>query len=168
MSPLLVELIGWSLLLLGVVLSLAGLPGPFVSALAVVLFYYVGSWKGLGVAGFIILITLLIIGEITEQLGGFVGMHWSGIRPLGWKLAIVGGIIGVPLSVIFLNPLLIVVGMIGGAWAGETLGGSKPLEALKVALGFAFGKFGGYVVKNVISLSVLLYLLCIRTWPLVT
>lgn len=158
MIPLFVELLGWILLLAGIGTSLVGLPGPLLGILSLVIWWWLGVGPPLGAVELIILIALLSTAEAAEQLGGFVGMKWSGIHRTGWVYAIAGGIIGGLLSVLLLNPIWILVALIAGAWIGELRAGTSPLEALRVVLSFLLGKFGGYLFKNVSVTGVLLYL----------
>lgn len=162
-----VEMIGWLLVLSGTGLSLVGLPGPFLFILGLLVWLLASSVTWLGTTHVIILIVLLLFAETAEQLGGFVGMSWSGMEHSGWLGAITGAIVGVILAGLFLNPLLVVLGLLAGAWIGEVVGGTPPFEALKVALGFGLGKLGGYVIKNTLVVSLACYLVIVRGWGLI-
>lgn len=167
MSPLLLEVTGWVLFLVGLFLSLTGLPGPLLAVISLLIWWGFGLWAWFGTVELTILIVLLLLAETAEQAGGLVGLKWSGIRPLGWKLALAGGAIGLLVSVFMLNPVFIIVGLIGGAWLGEYVESGDPTEALRVALGFALGKFGGYLVKNAITVGVFFYVAVLRLWDFI-
>lgn len=162
-----VEVLGWVLVLSGTVLSWIGLPGPFVFIAGLLVWLIGSSITWIGMTHALILIVLLLLAETAEQLGGFLGMSWTGIKRTGWIGAIVGAIAGVLLAGFLLNPLIVVLGLLAGAWVGEIVGGTPPLGALKVALGFGLGKFGGYVVKNTLVVSLLGYLVIVRGWKLI-
>jgi uncharacterized protein YqgC (DUF456 family) len=166
-SLLLYEGLGWIAVLTGSVTSLFGLPGTIVFALGI-LVWYLASLPWFGLTQFLILLFILGVAEGAEQLGGFIGMSWSGIESSGWKGAAIGAVAGLIFSLFFLNPLLIVAGLLVGAWLGEVIGGRKPLPALKTTLGFALGKFGGYFVKNLLVQGLLIWLVIRRVLLLVT
>lgn len=157
MTPFTIELIGWVILLSGATLSLTGLPGTLVGVLGILLWLFTGSPAEIHIYEHIIFIVVLFIAEGLEQLGGIIGLSLSGIHRSGWWGAIIGAFTGLIGSIIFLNPLGIPIGIGVGAFAGEYLEREDIIASLKAAGAFLVGKFSGYVFKNILMWSTVIY-----------
>jgi uncharacterized protein YqgC (DUF456 family) len=75
----------------------------------------------------------------------------------GSKYGIWGSTIGLVLGILFLFPAGIVIGPMGGAFAGELLNGKKVKKALKSAVGSFLGFLAGGIIKLILCLSMAYY-----------
>jgi uncharacterized protein YqgC (DUF456 family) len=75
----------------------------------------------------------------------------------GSKYGIWGSTIGLLLGILFLFPAGIVIGPMGGAFAGELLSGKKVKKALKSAVGSFLGFLAGGFIKLILCLSMVYY-----------
>ncbi|MDL2314238.1 DUF456 domain-containing protein [Desulfovibrio sp. OttesenSCG-928-C14] len=140
-------------------LLLLGLPGNWV----IIAFTGIWAWMhGAGMFGwqfFILIIFLAALGELVEFLAGL----YMAKRYGGSNKGSLGGIIGAFAGGILCAPILFGLGALPGALAGgylgcfvvEKLSGRKGMDAARAALGATIGRFGGFVVKLGIGISIL-------------
>jgi uncharacterized protein YqgC (DUF456 family) len=155
--------------LTGVVLSAFMLPGLWLMVAASAVYALLTRADYVGHKALLALFLLALTSEILEiALSGAAAKAAGGSRR-----AVVGGIIGGILGGIFLSfipiPILstvagICLGSFLGAAGFELLGGENPLQALRVGVGAASGRFMGIVVKILIGMAMLLLTL-IAAWP---
>lgn len=153
-----IDLLSGLLLIAALVLSVLGMPGSLLAIAPILLW---GLWGGsitFSAGQSVVLILLCVLSEGFEQLGFLVGMKVIGVHSYGIWGSIIGAFVGIPLAILFLNPLLIMVTIVGGSYVGELMAGKTYDEALWAVLGFLLGKFGGYIAKNVLFLAVLGYI----------
>jgi len=144
----------------GVALAVFTLPGLWLMTASAAVYALVTHRHYVGWRTLIIAFVISLVAEILEMTLGGAAAKQAG----GGKRAVVGAIVGGVLGGIFLSfliPVIIVGTLVGiclgsflGAGLFEWLGGSAPLESLKVGLGAAKGRFMGIVIK--LSLGVIL------------
>lgn len=145
----------WLWILIGILLSLAGiagsvlpvLPGPPLNYLAILVIHFSGthhfSQKFL-TAWFIV--TLLVV--ILDYMIPVWGARLSG----GSRRGMWGATIGLIIGIVFFPPIGMIIGSFAGAIIGELIEG-KPLEiALKAGTGTFIGFLAGTVAKLLVSI----------------
>ena len=147
-----------------------------ILALFLIILSLPGTWVILGLTGlwaafvdgpdftprfFIILAALAAAGEIAEFFAGHFGAKKFG----GSNKGSVGGIIGAIIGAIFCAPFLFGLGALLGALAGGFLGcwlvernrGMPNKEALRAAFGATLGRFGGFMIKLGVGITMLVF-----------
>lgn len=154
------------LMLLSLFLLLLGLPGNWV-IFGLALAWSIFSKAAFGWSFFGLLLGLAIVGEVLE----FAAAHFGGKRFGGTSKGSLGGIIGALVLGIMCAPLFFGLGALLGALAGGFLGsfifekmnGMQTPKALKAAFGTMLGRFGGFLAKLGIGIS-LIALSAPRIW----
>lgn len=147
--------------LVGLFLSLLGLPGIWLIPLATILFAWVtgiDTYVGIGAIAAIILLGL--VAEIIEFFAGAVGAKSAG----GAKRSMVGAVLGGIIGGIIGTPVLPIIGTIFGSIVGTFLGAyllqlSKQTTvdaARKAGTGAAIGRAVGIVTKTAFGVAMMM------------
>jgi uncharacterized protein YqgC (DUF456 family) len=147
-----------TLMLLSLILIFMGLPGNWV-IIALTATWAFWSEVSFGWQFFALIIGLAALGEILEFMGGIVMAKRFG----GTGKGNIGGIIGAIIGAIVCAPILFGLGALPGALAGgfagcfilETISGMKPKQAFSSSVGTVIGRFGGFVLKLGIGVSII-------------
>jgi uncharacterized protein YqgC (DUF456 family) len=156
--------------LLGLVLTLVGLPGNWLMVFATALVAWIEPGLfSLWTLGGITLLALL--GEFVEFFSGAAGAKRSGGTRRGSIGAILGGIIGGVLGTGMI-PIAVIGTLIGmglGAFLGagllELLGGQTMELSFRAARGAAVGRVFGFLAKFVIGIGIWLIVTVTAFWP---
>lgn len=155
-----------ALMILSLILLFIGLPGNWV-ILGLAALWNWGAGAEFGWSFFLLLIGLAALGEVIEFLAGVLGAKYFG----GTKKGNWGGIIGAIVGGILCAPILFGLGALPGALAGafagcyilERMHGMANGPALNAALGTTLGRFGGFLVKLAIGIT-LIALITMKIW----
>lgn len=147
-------------------LLILGLPGNWI-IFALTLAWSLLSGAAFGWQFFVLLLGLATLGEVMEFAAG----HFGGKRFGGTGKGSLGGIIGALALGIMCAPLLFGLGALLGALAGGFLGslifeklhGMETGKAAKAAFGNMLGRFGGFLAKLGIGIT-LIVLAAPRIW----
>jgi uncharacterized protein len=141
----------------GVLISLFGLPGPFLIAAAAALAGYLTRWKAAQLWLVIVFFLLALLAEVFDQwLGASSARSYGSRRPGMWGCfmgGLAGALIGLPVP--FFGSLL---GAFLGAFAGATLlelliSRAPFKSALRAGYGAFRGRLGATLFKSVLALS---------------
>ncbi len=157
-----IELLGWGLLAVGVVLSVIGFPGPLVAMIGLLIWGYYGVPAEFHLYELIGMGLVFGLAEALEQLGGLIGLSLSNLHRSGWWGLWLGNFVGFVVGVVTLNPLMVPIGMVLGAVGGEYYEQRSLRDALGTAVRFLLGKAGGYLAKIGLVLLTLLYAVLTR------
>jgi len=147
------SIVAWFLVVAGLLGTLLPLipGGPLILAGAAV--YYVSHPDGpLSLLTLCGLIVLAVVGFVIDWVSTFVSAKWFGAAKLSIWLGVIGGIVG-----IFFGPLGILVGPLIGVLGGELISGKKAKEAMKSTIGTLLGAGGGFVMKALVSLAMVVW-----------
>ncbi len=145
-----------------------GLPGNFISLLAIFVFILLTKAKFMGWFTLLGVFLLVVAGEAGEFYFGLRGARKGRMSKKGAAAAIIGGIVGA----LALAPFLLGIGAIIGALAGSFIGAflislyedKKAAEAIKGGWLAAMGRFKGIAFKGLMALLItLLALISILT-----
>lgn len=161
MTAVLVEALGWGLLLIGLVISLLGIPGPLLMVAVLLLWAWLlpelYSFTELLFAG-----GILLLAELLEQLGGFLGLRGGKTRSSALYGSVTGGLIGAAISLVTFNPVFVLAGLLLGAVIGERRAGGTWKESFRAGGYFVLGKTGGYLGKVLLTVTGMVVLLLLR------
>ena len=155
-----------ALMALCLMLLFLGLPGNWV-ILGLAALWSFASGAAFGWKFFLLLAALAAVGEVLEFLAGSIGARrFGGTRRGSW-----GGIIGALAGGILCAPLFFgfgaLLGALGGAFTGcfvmEKTQGMATGKALSAAVGSTLGRFGGFLAKLGIGLT-MIYLSAQQIW----
>lgn len=147
--------------LIGLFLSLVGLPGIWLIPLATILFAWVtGIDTYVGVGAIAAIILLGLAAEIIEFFAGAVGAKSAG----GAKRSMVGAVLGGIIGGIAGTPILPIVGTIFGSVMGAFLGAyllqltkkSSADAAKKTGTGAAIGRVIGIITKTAFGVAMMM------------
>lgn len=148
--------------LLGVVLTVLGLPGIWCALLIAVLCQWwqgdlFSPWTLFAVAG------VALVGEILELVASSMGAAKAGGTRRGAVGALVGGIVGAIAGLPFLPPIGPVLGSAAGAGLGALLaerhGGNKTWsESARIGTGAAIGRLSATLIKVMLAIVVVFIL----------
>lgn len=153
---------------LGLLLTIIGLPGLWLMVAAVGAYAWLTVWnRYVGWPAMIVVLALAFLSEVAEFLAGAAGSAKAGGTKRGMAGALVGGLVGA----IALTPFIPipVVGTVAGACIGSFAGafavemGIHRDTALstRVGWGAAKGRFWGIVVKLAFGVVILLVTLVV-------
>lgn len=128
------------------------LPGVPLVAVGAVLAAWMTGFAQLGWTPLVWVIALAVLSQVLEYVAGLVGARYYGARRAGLWGSIVGSIVGV----IWLPPLGLLIGALGGAIAGELLTGRPLPEAVRAGFGALLGALGGVLAKGIILIAIAL------------
>lgn len=156
-----------ALMILSLMLIFLSLPGTWVILALVGLWGFFSGSPELTFPFFILLVGLAALGELVEFLAGYFGSKRYG----GSSKGSVGGMIGAVAGAILCAPFCFGLGALPGALAGsfagtylmEKSGGMGSNGAIKAAYGATLGRFGGFVVKLGIGIS-MVWMSASRIW----
>lgn len=155
-----------ALMTFSLILLFIGLPGNWVIlGLAALWNWWVGA--EFGWSFFLLLIGLAALGEVIEFVAGMLGAKYFG----GSKKGSWGGVIGAIVGGILCAPIMFGLGALPGALAGAFAGcyllerahGMANSPALSAAMGTTLGRFGGFLVKLAIGIT-LIALITMKMW----
>lgn len=144
--------------LVGLFLSILGLPGLWLMVGATAGFAWLTGWdRYVGWGSIITLIVLGLTAEGLELLAGAAGSKAAGARKRGMFGAVAGALLGgIFLSFVPVPIVSTIVGACLGAFIGATIMELTDREfthALRVGVGAAKGRFWGIVFKLAIGLA---------------
>lgn len=128
------------------------LPGVPLVAVGAVLAAWMTGFAGLGWAPLLWVIALAVLSQVLEYVAGLIGARYYGARRAGLWDSILGSIVGV----IWLPPLGLLIGALGGAIVGELLTGRPLTEAVRAGFGALLGALGGVLAKGIILIAIAL------------
>lgn len=137
---------------LGLLLTLAGLPGIWLIVLGAGVYALLTGGDPMGVGGLVTLLVLGVAAELIETLLGGVAAAQAGSSKRGMVGAVVGGIIGAVVG----TPFFPVIGTVAGACVGSFVGafvvelvwlGRTAGASLRIGGSAAAGKLLGILVK---------------------
>ena len=127
------------------------LPGPFISWLSLLLFFFlpdheIGTWT--------LVITGLFMAAVTavDYIVPVLGAKKFGSS----KEGVWGGMIGIVLGLFFFPPLGIILGPLIGTIVGDMIAGGTFTKALNSGLGSLIGFIVGTSIKLIYSITVLI------------
>jgi len=168
MLPFVVYFLVMLLSLVGVALNLLSLPGNWIMFVAALVLSACQGWESPSVSILLLMLMLLLIGEVIETLGSVVGAKKFGASTAAAWSALAGAIVGGIVGSFFLPPIGSLIGVIVGAFLAAfvvELLRQKPLpHATLAAIGAAFGRIVGIVVKVAFGMAAWLVLL-FSAWP---
>ena len=140
-----------ALVTLGLLLSLTGLvgsvfpaiPGPPLSFLALLVLSYAKNWEPFGTTFLIVTAGITVVVIVLDYAVSALGAQKYGAS----KYGIGGSILGMLIGIFFFPPFGMIIGAIGGAFAGELLAGKATREALKAGWGVFIGNLMGTGIK---------------------
>lgn len=155
------------LMVLSLMLIFLSLPGNWVILILAGLWSFFTQAAGFGWSFFALLIGLAALGELVEFLAGYFGSKRYG----GTNKGSVGGMIGAVAGAILCAPFFFGLGALPGALAGSFTGtflmekshGMESQAAINAAFGSTLGRFGGFVVKLGIGIS-MVWMCATRIW----
>lgn len=136
-----------------------GLPGTWaILGFAGIWAFFVDN-SGFGLPYFALWGGLCLVAEVVEFFAGYYGAKHFG----GTDRGSIGGMVGALVGGILCAPLFFGLGALLGALAGGFLGcfvvekgrGMATAPAAKAAFGVTLGRFGGFVVKLALAVSLL-------------
>ncbi len=128
------------------------LPGVPLAAVGAVLAAWMTGFAQLGWTPLLWVIALAVLSQVLEYVAGLIGARYYGARRAGLWGSIIGSIVGV----IWLPPLGLLIGALGGAIAGELLTGRPLAEAVRAGFGALLGALGGVLAKAIILIAIAL------------
>lgn len=145
----------WLWIIIGILLSLAGLtgsilpilPGPPLNYLALLLLHFTDTHKF--TSRFLVswlIVTLIVI--ILDYMIPILGAKFSG----GTRKGMWGATIGLILGIFFFPPIGMLIGPFIGAVIGEIMAGKDMDSALNAGTGTFLGFLAGTVAKLIVSI----------------
>lgn len=156
-----------ALMLLSLMLIFLSLPGNWCILILAGCWGFFFNSPQLGWQFFVLLVGLACFGELVEFMAG----HFGAKRYGGSNKGSIGGMIGAVVGAILGAPFFFGLGALPGALAGSFAGtfivetgcGMQGNAAVKTAYGATLGRFGGFVVKLGIGIS-MVWMISTRIW----
>jgi uncharacterized protein YqgC (DUF456 family) len=149
------------LIILGLIISLAGIvgcilpviPGPFFSYIAILLLYFAKNGEPFSATFLIITGLATLVVFVLDYIVPVAGAKKYGASNKG----IWGSIIGMVAGVFFFPPWGMILGTLLGAFAGEILAGKSAQSALRAGWGVFIGNLLGFGIKLAFCGSMLFF-----------
>lgn len=176
-------IIFYSVMLIGLVLVVFGLPGTVVLWLDALIYGWLTHFQSVSGKLILGLLALTVVAEVADNLLTAAGARRHGTSKQGITASIIGGIVGAVLGsnlIPFLGLLglaagpvgailLTIIGPLAGAFAGSFLSvywveqrrGADKQTARRAGYGAVVGRAGGMILK--LTLAVVMIVLLVRT-----
>lgn len=154
---ILIGIIFWIVLVIGVVVTLFGIPGTFIIASAALLYSMLTDFSGISWVLIFLLFAIAVLLEFLEfSLSGYMANRFGGS-----KLSVVGAILGGLIGAIWGTAILPIIGTLigafigafGGAFIGEYFISRDFERAFLAGIGAFLGAVGGKTMKTVTAVA---------------
>ena len=157
MLEILIGIIFWIVLVIGIVVTLFGIPGTFIIASSALLYSLLTNYSEISWVLIFLLFAIAVLLELLEfSLSGYMTNRFGGS-----KLSIAGAILGGLIGAIWGTAILPVIGTLtgafigafGGAFIGEYFISRDFDRAFLAGIGAFLGAVGGKTMKTVTAVA---------------